>query len=88
MRPLSERSKSLTAFQSLLLMKVYWHLNDILLQRFCAASKIFSETYQNVRDQSELMLQMNKRKYPGEEKIDINAIDDLDTAELESLHLN
>ncbi|XP_031631082.1 protein Exd1 homolog [Contarinia nasturtii] len=86
-RPLSKESLVRAALNSIMLMKLYWHMNDILMKPFYIASKQFSETYSSVDHQVDLVLHVNGRVYPGVENIELNAIEQLDN-ELELIQLN
>lgn len=62
-------------------------MNDILMKPVYIASKQFSEIYPNVEHQVDLMMHMNKKEYPGNENIELNAIEHLED-ELQLLDLN
>lgn len=66
------------ALNAILLMKLYWYMNDILMEPVCVASKQFSEIYPNVKSQVDLMMHMNHREYPGAENIVLNMVEHLD----------
>lgn len=77
-RPLEDEALIRSALNVLLLVELYWFLNDVLIKPLQIATQKFAETHVNVESQVDLMTHMNKGEYPGSEDIDINAALDLE----------
>ncbi|XP_055325141.1 protein Exd1 homolog [Sitodiplosis mosellana] len=78
-RPLPKNALIRAALNSILLMKLYWHMNDILLKPIFTASKEFAKIYPNVEHQVDLMMMYNNKEHPGSEEIELNAMEHLNT---------
>lgn len=63
---------------AILLMKLYWHMNDILMQPLQIATTKFAEIYQRVDNQVDLMVCVNDGTHPGADVIELNAVEQLD----------
>lgn len=74
-RPLPKEAVIRAALNGILLMKMYWHMNDILMKPVYIASKQFSQIYPNVEHQVDLMMNMNHKVHPGVENIELNAVE-------------
>lgn len=76
-RPLSAEAMIHAALNALLLVKLYWCFNNILMKPLKIASRQFSEIYQSIENSVDLMTQVSNGAYPGAENIDNTTAQDL-----------
>lgn len=80
MRPIVQEALIRAALNGLLLMKLYWHMNDLLVKPLRAATNVFSQIYMNVNHPVDLMTHMHNGQYPGVEKVSIKTVDQVSDA--------
>lgn len=76
-RPLPKDALIHAALTGILLLKLYWMMNDILMKPIKIGTEKFSNIYKSIDNQVDLMVQVNKGTHDGKEDIELNATEQL-----------